>query len=195
MLKFRLKRIEIRIDFSFFAVLAMVLLVDKSGCAVLSLIASVCHETGHLLVLIIEKNFPGYITFYGGGIKISKCKNKASFAVLLAGSLSNFLLGFIFLAASDGTSIFPLLFACANLLIGVFNLLPLPNLDGGQLVAMAAERLLKPKGAYTSLLFAQAVGMGTIIGFIIIAICCNVFNTSFFLVLIYIFLLDILVKM
>ena len=195
MLKFKLKSVIVRLDFSFFAVLALVLFVDKSGCAVLSFIASVCHEAGHLIVLFAEKNIPECITLCGGGIKISKCKHKASVPVLLAGSLSNFLLGLIFVAASDWTSVFPLLFAYANFLIGAFNLLPLNNLDGGQLVTLIAERLLKPESAYKAVLLAQILGLAAIAASVVAAICGGLINTTFFLVLIYIFLLDILVKL
>ena len=195
MLKIRLGNITIKIDFSFFATLAIIILLDKSGCAVLSLVASVCHEAGHLLVLLIENNKPQSIIFSGGGFKIIRCKGKPSIAVLFAGSAMNFFLAFIFFLVSDLTSVFPILFSCANFFIGIFNLLPLKNLDGGQIVAHAAERMLRPKGVYIAVSAAQIAGVIAIIAVMLTAICNNVFNPSFFIVLIYIFCLDILVEL
>lgn len=65
-------RLKVKFDFSFFAVVAFMIFVDTSGAAVLSLIACILHEGGHLLAMAVCGANPERITFYGGGIALSK---------------------------------------------------------------------------------------------------------------------------
>ena len=65
-------RLKVKFDFSFFAVVAFMIFIDTSGAAVLSLIACILHEGGHLLAMAVCGANPERITFYGGGIALSK---------------------------------------------------------------------------------------------------------------------------
>ena len=57
-------RLKVKFDFSFFAVVAFMIFVDTSGAAVLSLIACILHEGGHLLAMAVCGAYPERITFY-----------------------------------------------------------------------------------------------------------------------------------
>ena len=46
-------RLKVKFDFSFFAVVAFMIFIDTSGAAVLSLIACILHEGGHLLAMAV----------------------------------------------------------------------------------------------------------------------------------------------
>ena len=61
-------RLKVKFDFSFFAVVAFMIFIDTSGAAVLSLIACILHEGGHLLAMAVCGVNPERITFYGGGM-------------------------------------------------------------------------------------------------------------------------------
>ena len=65
-------RLKVKFDFSFFAVVAFMIFVDTSGAAVLSLIACILHEGGHLLAMAVCGAYPERITFYGGGIALTR---------------------------------------------------------------------------------------------------------------------------
>ena len=60
-------RLKVKFDFSFFAVAAFMIFIDTSRAAVLSLIACILHEGGHLLAMAVCGVNPERITFYGGG--------------------------------------------------------------------------------------------------------------------------------
>lgn len=195
MVELHFRRADIRIDFSFFAVLAIVLTADSSGSGFLSFIACLCHEVGHLIVLFLQGNFPGVITFCGGGIRISGCKHETSVLALSAGCLVNFAIAGSIALFSQGTSIFTLLFLCANIIVGIYNLLPLKSLDGGQLLERAATKLMPPAKAHRICAFFHLSGFLLCIALFLLVLLSDILNISMFFVLIYIFFLDFLVKL
>ena len=145
--------------------------------------------------MLFQRNKPGCITFYGGGIKISRCSCLPSCSVLLAGSLTNFLIAFSFLLFSDRTNIFPLLFICINIIVGTYNLLPLKSLDGGQLAERVLLRKASFKTAQRLLFIAQLCSFVLIFTLAYVAIGNGIFNISLFLVLFYTFILDFFVRL
>jgi len=103
-----------------------------------------------------------------------------SIIVSLVGPLSNFVLAFIgftiwyFMPFNESLENFLNIFVILNVVLGVFNLLPLPPLDGYRIVSSllptAIQRKLIPLEVYGSLLFLIVVltpiGDYTIIPFI-----------------------------
>ena len=140
-------RINLKFNFSFFAVIAFLIFVDTSGMAVLSLTACILHEGGHLLVMALLGHYPDRITFYGGGIAINKSgmeslPNPKRILILSSGCAVNLFIASLYLFLPDNRII--QIFSAVNLLIGLFNALPIGYFDGAQIVEILLMRILKP---------------------------------------------------
>jgi Zn-dependent protease len=158
MIELSLRGMRLRFDFSFFAVIALFACLDVSGYGLLGLSACLVHESGHLAAMVIEHHPPAMVTFYGGGIKISGHRtSRLSPFVLCAGSGANLLAFAVTWAASSGTSLFPLIFAMMNLVIAVFNLLPIGYLDGARLAELLFIRLFHASKIHLLILLTQTL--------------------------------------
>ncbi len=142
---FFIRKTRIKFDFTFFAVIALLIFIDTSGTAMLSLIASLLHETGHLVAILLCRAELQSIVFYGGGICIRSdlellCFSKRLF-IVSAGCMINLLIsiiGFVFFQRSDAF----LIFATVNGIICVFNLIPVGYFDGAEILDIIFSRLL-----------------------------------------------------
>ena len=131
------KTTRIIIDFTFFATISLFFYFDKSGWGIIGICACVIHEIGHLAALYVEKGELKSLTFYGGGIKIGYGKKAdASVFLIVAGSLMNFIIFAVFYFITPQNYELKL-FAVLNLIIGLFNLIPLQQFDGGRLLQKA----------------------------------------------------------
>ena len=128
--------------------LGVLFCADASGWLRLSLLASLLHEAGHILVYrLLTGRAPRIrvsalgMCLYAAGDGLPPGKT----AVLAAaGPAANLLAaGGCFAAAGHSGAVLRLAFGTANLLIGGFNLLPVPPLDGSVLAGWAAGRIRK----------------------------------------------------
>lgn len=145
---FYIGKIQIKIDYTFFAVIALLIFIDTSGTATLSLIASLIHETAHLIAMLVCKSELQRIVFYGGGICIISNRNSLCFKkrliVLSAGCVSNAVIavtGFIFFSDNYTLTIFSMV----NAIICVFNLIPVGYFDGAEILDIVLTRFLSLK--------------------------------------------------
>ena len=143
-------KLNLKFNFSFFAVIAFLIFADTSGMAVLSLTACILHEGGHLLAMALCGIYPDKITFYGGGIAISKIgMEQMSYirrlVILSAGCTVNFLISSLCLAFPENEMI--QIFSAVNLLIGIFNALPIGYFDGAQIIEISLVRVMSPSSA------------------------------------------------
>lgn len=131
-------------DFSFFAVIALFLLLDSTGFGVMALAACAIHELAHMLVMAVFGISADEITFYGAGIRITSARTEfakpaVKALILSAGCAANFVLTMIFWHSGQSE------IAAINLFTGVFNLLPIGELDGAGLFKTALIRFCKPE--------------------------------------------------
>lgn len=143
-------KLYLKFNFSFFAVIAFLIFADSSGMAVLSLTACILHEGGHLLAMALCGIYPDKITFYGGGIAISKIgMEQMSYirrlVILSAGCTVNFLISSLCLAFPENEMI--QIFSAVNLLIGIFNALPIGYFDGARILEVLLVRVMSPLSA------------------------------------------------
>ncbi|MBE6990582.1 MAG: peptidase M50 [Ruminococcaceae bacterium] len=141
---------------------ALFALLSSPVVLVALLAAAAPHELGHWAVL---RCFGGRvsrlrITPFGAEMVIAdtaRISYGAELLTALAGPAANLLLALVLGAAGGG---WPLLyvFAGAQLVLGVFNLLPVPPLDGGRLLWLAAAWLTEP---FTADRIVAAVGVLT----------------------------------
>ncbi|MGN0621148.1 MAG: site-2 protease family protein [Porcipelethomonas sp.] len=125
--------------------MALFCLLDATGLALISAAACAVHELGHLFAAVFFDVPIKGITFWAGGIRIISGKSVRPFrhdiSVLLAGPLFNFLGALLLLYSGSCEA------AAVNLALGVFNLLPFSELDGGAAVRLAIESRTACAGA------------------------------------------------
>ncbi len=144
-MKFKLFGTEIYVSFLFASVISLMLAFDKTGLAVPTLFAVTCHETGHLFAMWLLEKSPKSIRLIPASVQITRnfsCSYKNDIIVALMGPAVNLLLFVIFYI---NYSIFKnngvLCYAFINLIIALFNLLPVTGLDGGTvLFSIVAKR-------------------------------------------------------
>lgn len=140
----------LRVSWSFFLLVLLALAVSPA-CIVFSvLFAAALHECGHLLALrAFHVPVEGLrLTALGASLYangLSRLSYGRELLVTLAGPAANLLCGFLLaLAAQRLASAEGFVLAGAQLLLGAFNLLPIPPLDGSRALYLAVAFFLGP---------------------------------------------------
>lgn len=140
MLELSVGRIRVSLSFTFFAAVAAVTLWNGSwGLKIVTaLICCILHELGHISAMCMFGIPPERVFFYAGGIKISPHRGrliskKQDMIILFAGCSVNLFIALLWRILSGGLNYF----ACANLFLGIFNLMPVKYFDGGRLLSLA----------------------------------------------------------
>ena len=124
----------------FFIVVTLLLTLSSDSTVIIALFSSVLHECGHLFALMHYGSEIKSVTLSFYGMKIIR-ENEMSLrfskeiAVCLAGVTVNFILCFLFFFLHlffDKTLLLKVF--AVNLVLGVFNALPVYSLDGGRAV-------------------------------------------------------------
>lgn len=144
MVELKLKSTLLRLDFSFFAVVALYLLLDESGFGLAALAACAMHETAHFIAMAALGVPAESVTLYGAGIRITSAgieyeKPLRRAVILCAGCAANFAAAAVFWRIGSFGA------AAVNLFTGIFNLLPMGELDGAGLLKMLVVRRCKPQ--------------------------------------------------
>lgn len=139
MIVFSWRGVRVEIRFLFVAVITLCLLLDQTQAAFYGLLASLMHETGHLIAFAMTGCRPRKIAFEMTGIALTKSTVNLSYrkelVVLVAGSAVNLIIfGIAVLIAGDIDRVD--MFAAAHLVVGVMNLLPIAALDGGKIMSL-----------------------------------------------------------
>lgn len=137
-MEFQIQDVRVRLCFSFFAVLFLLAFLDAHMMVLFSLCAVVLHELAHFAALTALGHPVDLILFTGFGLQMKKAPGRQwsygkDILVALSGPVCN-LLVFALISTvlhSFQTGIYSL-FAMTNLAMGLFELLPVGDLDGGQ---------------------------------------------------------------
>lgn len=140
MLEIRIFGIKFKFSFLFFAVITAMMICDKSGALLPGLICCAVHESGHVAAFLAMGKKPENISFEATGIKLTNpaglLSPKKDLIVLCAGCAVNFIMAAAFYKISR-------VFFTANIVIGIFNLMPVYALDGGKIIyTLLCMRLL-----------------------------------------------------
>lgn len=140
-----------------FAALIVLALLGGAGPALPAvLLAALCHELGHLLALRLAGAKVERVRLNAFGAEIRADTHRLSYpreiACTLAGPAVNLALA-LFLARTAGWYV-P---AGSSLLLGCFNLLPVPALDGGRALHLLVSWLWEP---ITADRVCRRVGLG-----------------------------------
>lgn len=137
-MRFKILGTEIYVSFLFAAMLAFILATDRTGLALPTFIAVTVHEMGHLFAMWTLECAPRRIKLIPASVQITTSfsgRFRNDILITLCGPAINFLL---FLSLYVNYLMFnsnvSLQYGLVNLLICLFNLLPLKGLDGGALL-------------------------------------------------------------
>lgn len=138
MLEFYVRKINVSLSFTFFALIAALTVRDGDwGFRIITaLFCCIIHELGHVAAMCCYGVPPQRITFYAGGIKITKShgamiSERQDIIILAAGCAVNFTAALLLIIITGELNYF----ACANLFLGFFNLMPIKYFDGGRILA------------------------------------------------------------
>lgn len=195
MLSFKLKNTQIGFSFSFFAVIALVSIIQGTNYFLFALCACLIHEMGHIIMMFLFGVAPSKIVFYGGGIKITPDNKKISsvtqdFLILTAGIAVNMIV-FISLYFVHSDNMALSLFAVFNLIIALFNLLPFKYFDGGKIIDLivsskAPRQIIGIKKA------VRIVSVFSLVAFAIVYAIYKGINISLYFTLVYILISEIM---
>lgn len=144
-MRFKLFGTEIYVSFLFAAAMAFILATDRTGLALPVFVAAAFHEAGHLFAMWTLECAPKRIKLIPASVQITLSfsgRFRNDIIITLCGPLMNLILFLTlyinFIMFGSNVS---LQYGLVNLLIGLFNLLPLKGLDGGALLyALVARR-------------------------------------------------------
>lgn len=140
MIKFSLSKCEIELSFLFVAGITCSVVLDSTGYAIWGILAAMLHECGHIAMMVMKKTPPSKITFGVFNVDMIDFTRgtrgyRDDIHILFAGCAANILIGSvlycIFLVTQNQDFLIPMI---TNILVGVFNLLPVEPLDGGQVI-------------------------------------------------------------
>ena len=148
-MKLKIRQTEIEISYLLLCAAAAAVILDIFRGFVFCAAAVVIHESGHLLMMKKAGYFPKRIKVSLFEIDIRDDSRqlqtaKENMRIIFFGPAANFICFLpAFLLYLIGTDrILP--FAAANLSVGLFNLLPVMSLDGGQLLYILLSRRRTP---------------------------------------------------
>ncbi len=184
-MRFKLFGTEIYISFFFAAVITAMLAFDRTGLIIPVIFTVVMHELGHLFAMWVLDCQPKRIRLVPAAVEITNkmpVKQKKEIIIAVCGPAVNivifFTLYFNYMAFGRDTSLY---YALINLLIGVFNLLPVTGLDGGNILfALLSKKLELGRAMLVMRIITLIFAALAVIAAVSLAFAGN-FNISFFI--------------
>lgn len=129
--------VNVEMTFWFVALITFIISLNAPSNVLVTVISSLIHEMGHLLTMTSVGNKPKAVRFEITGMNIIrqpdlKISTKNEVFIALGGPFANlicFVASIVLLTTCENNNI--LTFGCINLILMIFNLLPIKRLDGG----------------------------------------------------------------
>lgn len=146
-MKFRIHKTEIIISYLIICIASVCIIAGAFDSFLCCLFAIIIHEAGHITTMCIFAYPPEKIKISLFEISISDGKRQErnfiqNFLIIFFGPFSNFICFILFYLLYLIGNDFFLYPAAANLSVGLFNILPVMSLDGGQLLYLIFSRFL-----------------------------------------------------
>ena len=138
-MKLKIADVPVEISYTLICIAAVCVILNIFEGLVWCALAVIIHESGHLLAMLKCGHAPERIKISAFEIKIFDSKRqsrseKQNFFIIFSGPAVNFICFIPFYLLYLLGNEFALPFAISNLSVGLFNLLPVLSLDGGQLI-------------------------------------------------------------
>ncbi len=197
-MRFRLFGTEIYVSFLFAALIAVMLATDRTGLALPTLFSVFMHEMGHLFCMWASDTEPREIRLIPTSVQITssiKGSYKKDIAVAVCGPVVNIILFLILIFNYAAFGIQTVLYyALLNLIIGLFNLLPVNGLDGGTILySLLAKRMELNRACLIMRIVTALTGL-LILAIGIILTLKGKFNVSVYIISVYLFITAIITK-
>ena len=133
--------------------IGLVLIITPSFEFLSSLVCAFLHEFGHIVTMLYNGKKISKINIGLSNIDIIEngfpCSGiKTDIIILLSGSLSNFMVSFVvYIINLFFENYYFNIFIYQNIVIGIFNLLPISSLDGGQIFYILLSRVTDTRKA------------------------------------------------
>ncbi len=131
--------IEIKVEFLFTAVVALLCLIDKQGIMWISFCAVILHEVGHIVAMLLLKIRIRRIRLACCGVLIdgdSTLYWHKRLIIAASGPIMNIII-YLLMLQTD--------FGLISLVTGLFNLIPVSSTDGGDILRLVCNRLISEK--------------------------------------------------
>ncbi len=182
--------IKIEITFLFVAFIAFIISLKAPSNMFVTIFSSLLHEIGHLIMMLIVGNKPKKIRFELTGINIIRNNSNISIKnevfIALGGPLVNAFILFIcclILCFYNNETV--LLFACINLILMSFNLLPIKRLDGGITLYYILSQKLQIEICNKVLKITSLIFIALIYAWGIYIFICSNYNISMLIIAIF----------
>lgn len=139
MIKFKIFGVSFSISFLFLCLVSWFLVFDINNIALICLVSSLAHELSHILFLTLFSVKIDGVSFKVFGLSIRKNKQLTflkEFLVLISGCFLNLIFVLFFLKLNN------MYVVLVNIIILIFNLMPISVFDGGQILKLFLERFL-----------------------------------------------------
>lgn len=179
-MRFKIKNTDVKISFSFFAVVLLATVSDAFEVPLMSFVASLIHELTHVFFIIIFKvqitSFS--LSIFGGNIKrraFCEIGNLKEAVISYSAPLVNIIIGVCFIFLSEKT----IAFGVVNICLGLFNLMPFYSFDGGRGLYYLLTTALSEKTADT-VISILSVAVTVIFSFVSVFVFFN-YNDNYIL--------------
>ena len=195
-MKFTLFGTKIYISFFFMAAITAMLATDRTGYLLPTLFAIIIHEAAHLFMMWVQDCAPLSIRLIPASVQINR---KISFSpkndilIAVAGPIANIVMfGCLYFNYVAFGKFSVLCYALLNLIIALFNLLPVRGLDGGTILY---NILCKFNGHEKAVLIMRIITLILAVAVIFAAVSLtfrNRFNISIYIVGIYLLVMSLM---
>ena len=174
------------------ALIALMLATDRTGLALPTLFSVFMHEAGHLFCMWASDTEPKEIRLVPTSVQITrsiKGSYKRDIAVAICGPLVNIILFLVLIfnyAAFKNQTVS--YYALLNLIIGLFNLLPVNGLDGGTILYSLLAKKMELNRACLIMRIVTALTGLIILTVGIVMTVKGSFNISVYIIAIYLFI-------
>lgn len=195
-MKFKLFGTEVYVSFLFIGVITLMLCFDKTGFILPMLFSVFVHEFGHLFMMWVTGETPLKIRLIPASVQIVSGFSggyRRDVLVALSGPVMNFVFFGVFYYnyACFGNEC-TLMFSVLNLIIGVFNLLPVKGLDGGTVVYSLLSRVWTPyKALFCVRCITAFLGAVALAGAVILSVSGKL-NVSLYIMALYLIITAII---
>lgn len=195
-MKFNFLGTKIYVSFFFMAAITLMLATDRTGYMLPTLFAVIIHEAAHLFVMWVQDSAPLSIRLIPASVQINQkfsFSPKNDILIATAGPAANLILSaclyFNYAAFGNLTVLY---YSLLNLIIGLFNLLPVRGLDGGTILYTL---ICKWQGEDKAALIMRLITIILAVAVIFVAVTLafsRKFNISFFIVGIYLLVMGLM---